>query len=87
MAFAVEFSSGAERDFVSLPERDKVRIAKAIYRMSDDPRRASNVKKLTGDNRYRLRVGDWRILYEVQDERSVVLVLKVGHRREVYRRR
>ena len=41
--------------------------------------------RLTGSNRHRLRVGDYRVIYEIQDEQLVVLLLKVGHRREIYR--
>jgi mRNA interferase RelE/StbE len=60
---------------------------KALTPLGDDPRRPdSNVNKLTGyEDRYRLRVGDYRVIYEVQDGQLVILVLGVGHRREIYR--
>jgi hypothetical protein len=55
--------------------------------LGDDPRRLdANVKKLAGyEDRYRLRVGDYRVLYEVMDGQLVILVVGVGHRREIYR--
>jgi mRNA interferase RelE/StbE len=52
--------------------------------LSGAPRDAANVKALTGGG-YRLRIGDWRVIYTVQDDVLVVLVLGVGHRREIYR--
>jgi mRNA interferase RelE/StbE len=55
--------------------------------LGDDPRRPdANVKKLTGyEDRYRLRVGDYRVIYDVTDKQLLILVVGVGHRREIYR--
>ena len=60
---------------------------RALTPLGDDPRRPdANVKKLAGyEDRYRLRVGDYRVIYEIMDEQIVVLVVGVGHRREIYR--
>jgi mRNA interferase RelE/StbE len=61
-----------------------VRIARSLAGLAKAPRDSANVKALIGGN-YRLRVGDWRVIYILQDDLLVVLVLRVGHRREVYR--
>ena len=59
----------------------------ALAPLGDDPRRpGANVKELAGyEDRYRLRVGDYRVIYEIVDEQLVILVVGVGHRREIYR--
>jgi mRNA interferase RelE/StbE len=63
-------------------------ILQALTPLGEDPRRsAANVKRLAGyEDRYRLRVGDYRIIYEVIDRQLVILIVGVGHRREIYRR-
>ena len=63
------------------------RIDTRIRVLSENPR-PSGIKKLAGDeNLYRLRVGDYRIIYQIQDKALLVLVIKISHRREVYRKR
>ena len=87
MAYTVELSNRAKRDLAALPAEVQTRIVKALRTLEANPR-PSGVEKLKGeDNAYRLRVGDYRILYEVHDKVLLVLVVKVGHRREVYRKR
>ncbi len=63
---------------------DRGRIVDKIYTLKDDPR-SSGCEKLTGQDRYRLRQGPFRILYVVDDAERVVTVVKIGHRRDVYR--
>ena len=62
-------------------------ILQALTPLGDDPRRPdANVKELAGyEDRYRLRVGDYRVIYDVTDKQLVILVVGVGHRREIYR--
>ena len=71
----------------AIPQPAALTILRALTPLGDDPRRLdANVKKLAGDeDRYRLRVGDYRVLYEVMDGRQIILVVGVGHRREIYR--
>ena len=61
------------------------RILRSLYRLAATPRSAANVRALRGDVRFRLRVGDWRVIYKLLDDVFVVLVLRIAHRREVYR--
>lgn len=67
-----------------LPPNEQARIAKKIDALSNDPR-PSGIKALKGNDLMRLRVGDYPIIYQIEDDRLVVLIVKLGHRREVYR--
>lgn len=79
------FKPSAERGFLALPKDIQKRLDKCLLSLQDNPR-APGVKALTGEpGVFRLRVGDYRVLYEVHDNELIVLVLKVGHRRDVYR--
>jgi mRNA interferase RelE/StbE len=85
--YQIDFLPSARKELSSLPRDAQERIGKKIDFLSINPR-PHGVEKLEGkrDSFYRLRVGDYRILYEIQDEILLILVIKVGHRREVYRR-
>lgn len=65
-------------------KKDRQRIVKRIEQLGDDPRPAG-CQKLSGQNRYRIRQGQYRIVYGVEDDRLIVYVVKVGHRKDVYR--
>lgn len=72
------------KDIERIPKVDAQRIMDAIHALADNPR-PPGVQKLSGQERYRIRQGDYRIVYSVQDEDHTVWVVKVGHRRDVYR--
>ena len=74
----------AGEEIEALPKQDRRRIVAKITSLSHDPR-PPGCEKLSGHDQYRLRQGNYRILYEIQDLDLVVVVVKVGHRREVYR--
>ncbi len=84
--FRFVFKPSAGRAFLALPKDLQKRLDKRLISLQDTPR-PLGVKALTGEpGVFRLRVGDYRVLYEVHDDVLIVLVvLKVGHRREVYR--
>ncbi len=86
MSFSIGIKESAARELRRVAGPDRARIVAAIDRLAETPRLGTALK---GDLRglRRLRVGDWRIVYEVQDDALIVLVVRVGHRREVYRRR
>lgn len=65
-------------------KRDRQRIVRRISQLADDPRPAG-CEKLSGQDRYRLRQGPYRIVHEVRDDDRTLLVVKVGQRRDVYR--
>ena len=84
--YSVHLARRAVKSIARLQRADQQRIRAAIDLLADEPRPPGCVA-LTGEEAvYRVRVGDYRILYEVIDDRLVVLVVRVGHRRDVYRR-
>ena len=83
--YKIIFRKSVAKDLRPIPNSDLRKILAAIDSLSNEPR-PSGTEKLSGQNRYRLRRGNYRILYEVQDEEPVVVVVKVGHRGDVYRR-
>jgi len=72
------------KDLDNIPKKDVKRIASVIRSLAHNPRPARS-KKLSGQERYRIRQGRYRILYSVQDEERSVWVVKVAHRKDVYR--
>jgi mRNA interferase RelE/StbE len=83
--WTIRYERGAERAIDALDPVIRRRILLAIGDLTRDPRGASNVVAMRGGNRYRLRIGDWRVVYELHDDLLLILVVAVGHRREVYR--
>jgi len=75
----------AAKEIEALPEKDRRRVVSRIAALADEPR-PSGAQRLSGAEQYRLRQGDYRILYEIEDWVLLVTVVRVGHRREVYRR-
>ena len=86
MAYAVVLKPAALRDLRRLPEDARRRIAVTIDALAGEPR-PTGVEKFQGEAElYRVRVGDYRIVYQVEHKALVVLVVRIGHRREMYRR-
>ena len=84
--YRVELSPRAGRAFDRLTGPLRDRVSAALDSLASDPR-PHGVVKLSGQDAYRLRAGDYRIVYEIHDRILLVVVLDVGHRREVYRKR
>lgn len=74
----------AAKELDSLPARDRKRIVAKLQALASNPRPLGS-EKLSGEEKYRIRQGDYRILYSVQDTDSTVVIVKIAHRREVYR--
>ena len=84
--YRVELAPSAARVFRTLDRAVQRRLARQIDALAHEPR-PRGVEKLHGTkNRYRVRMGDYRVIYEVEDDLLLVLVVRIGHRREVYRR-
>lgn len=81
----VVLSHEADKALSALPRQMQVRVIEALDKLAFDPMGAAGVKALQGRDAYRLRVGDYRVIYEIEGGALVVLVLRVAHRREVYR--
>ena len=85
MRHTIEFTVSALREFRSLEPKVQHRISAQIAELSESPFPAG-VKKLQGEpNHWRIRVGDYRIVYRMEKHRLVIVVVRIGHRREVYR--
>jgi mRNA interferase RelE/StbE len=85
MSYSVEFSTAARRQLRRLHQEIQSRLVREIEKLADNPRPVG-YKMLKGEApRYRIRVGDYRVVYRIYDDVVVVLVVAVGHRREVYR--
>ena len=83
--YRIEVSGTAERQLKKIRREDKVRILRAISLLASEPR-PGGCKKMSGyDDIYRIRIGNYRVIYEIDGKRIVVVILKIGHRREVYR--
>jgi mRNA interferase RelE/StbE len=84
VTYALEILRSAQRQLAKLEPRDQDRIIAAIRGLTRNPR-PSGSKKLSGRPAWRVRVGDFRVIYEIHDERLLVTVVAVGHRKDVYR--
>ena len=85
MAYRIEFARKALREFQNLPAQVKKRLKPKIDALGQNPR-PRGVKKIEGkENLYRIRVGDYRVIYEVQDKVLLVLVVKLGDRKDIYK--
>jgi mRNA interferase RelE/StbE len=82
--YQVRVIPSAEKEMDKLPALIHTRLSRRILSLEDNPR-PRGTKKLGGREEYRLRVGDYRVLYTIDDENGVITVFGVGHRREVYR--
>ena len=87
-AYTVEFAKSARKEFERLPLKVRNRIVEALRLLAQNPySELIKVKKLQNALEvYRIRIGDYRVLYELNDDRLRVLVIKIGHRSDVYRR-
>lgn len=86
MAYHVTLAPVADKAVERLPKALRSRIAQRLESLSSNPRPAGSVK-LAGRDAFRVRVGDYRVIYTIHDEQLIVLVIDIGHRREVYRRK
>ena len=82
--YSVVIVSKAEKEFLKLPARVKASLTKKILSLEDNPR-PLGAKKLKETDYYRIRVGDFRAIYSIDDTKRTVKILSMGHRREIYR--
>ena len=83
-AYKIYFKKSVEKDFKVIPKKDLVKILERIEALAEDPL-PPGCEKLSGQQKYRLRQGRYRILYSVQDDELTIWVVKVGHRKDIYR--
>jgi mRNA interferase RelE/StbE len=82
--YKIEIKRSASKELNSLPNKEIKKIINSINQLIENPR-PINSKKLSASERYRLRVGDYRILYEIEDLILIVYIIKIAHRKDVYR--
>ena len=82
--YKIFFKRSAVKDLDPIPKKDLQRIIKRIDSLKEDPR-PPGCEKLTGQERYRIRQGNYRIIYSIQDQELTIWVVKIGHRRDIYR--
>ena len=85
MSYEVFILKGAQRELSHLPIEDYERVKEAILNFRENPR-PRGLKKLVGRGGWRIRVGSFRVIYEIDEGQKTVTVLHVGHRRDVYER-
>ena len=84
MSYGIQMLRRAQKELAQLPKHEYERIKEALLNLSQSPR-PQGCKKLTGREGWRIRVGDYRVIYEIDDAQRRLTVLHIGHRRDVYR--
>jgi mRNA interferase RelE/StbE len=82
--YEVEFSKSAHKELKKLNPDIRLRLTKEIYILRNNPRKG-NVRPMVGSKSWRLRVGEYRVIYDITDQKLTILIIKVGHRRDIYR--
>jgi len=83
-AYKLFFKKSVQKDFDTIPKKDLKKILSRIKTLAGNPR-PLGCEKLTGQERFRLRQGRYRIVYSIQDDELTVWIVKVGHRKDIYR--
>lgn len=84
MAFSIEIRKKAAKALSKLPPNDQKRIVKKIKSLETNPTPTAS-RQLVGRPGFRLRIGDYRVIYEIFEDRLIILVLDLGHRKDIYR--
>ena len=82
--YSIEIKKSAVKELSQIPKKDLVKIVKTINSLADNPRPRGS-KKLSREEKYRIRYGKYRILYLIEDDVLVICVIKVAHRKDIYR--
>lgn len=82
--YKVIFTKSVKKDFRKIPKLEASKILNEIEELAKNPR-SSKTKKLKGEKLYRLRVGNYRVIYDIQDNLMLIFVVKLGHRSDIYR--
>jgi len=84
-SYQIEIKPSASKELEKLPRQMVIRVVAAIRELADNPY-PSGVKKLSGfDRTFRIRVGDFRVLYDIYENRLVIEIIRIRHRKDVYR--
>ncbi len=83
-SYSLEVRKSAVKEIAALPKKECRAVTKRMQALTDEPR-PRGAEKLSGDDKYRFRHGDYRVVYEIDDAKKRVVIVRVAHRREVYR--
>ena len=86
MNWNIEFKRSAAKSLKKIRVEDREKIAQAIIDLQSDPRPIGSIK-ITNQNAYRIRQGDYRIIYTINNHKLIIEIIKIGHRREIYKER
>jgi mRNA interferase RelE/StbE len=81
--YELQIKPSAVKEIEKVPRKDRPKVVQKIRSLADNPR-PHGCEKLSAEEKYRVRQGDYRIVYSVDDDQLVVLIVKVGHRKEIY---
>ncbi len=84
MTYSIAFAAAAKHQFDKLPRPAQRQLGEVIAQLAENPRTSGVVKLASEDGLYRVRAGDYRAIYRIEDYRLLLLVIKVGHRRDIY---
>lgn len=84
--YKIKIKPSAKKELLKFPKKDLQRIIDKILLLSQNPR-PTGCEKLSGEEKYRIRQGNYRIVYSIEDLELIVIVVKIGHRKDVYRKR
>jgi mRNA interferase RelE/StbE len=82
--YELQIKPSAVKEIEKIPRKDRPKIVQKIRALAGNPR-PHGCEKLSAEEKYRVRQGDYRVVYSVDDDQSILLIVKVGHRKEVYR--
>lgn len=85
MSYRIEFAKQAAKQFRALSAQEKNRLQTNIDSLAQEPCLRGSIKLAGEDNLYRVRVGNYRIIYTINNDQLLIVIVKVGHRRDVYR--
>lgn len=84
-SYRLDYTKGVDKDLRKIPGKDAVRIVRAIDKLASNPLPSGCVKLAGYDIEYRIRIGDYRVIYQIHEAVLVVLVIEIGHRKDIYR--
>ena len=85
MKYKLFIEKVAQKELSKVPHKEQLRIIAAVKNLTENPR-PPGVKKLTGRDAWRIRIGNYRIIYEIQEDKLIVLIVHIGHRKDIYRK-
>jgi mRNA interferase RelE/StbE len=82
--YKLQIKKSAEKELRKIPKRELIKIINKIQNLSEDPHPVGSIK-ISNQEKYRLRIGNYRVLYKVEDNILTIFIIKVGHRKDIYR--